>query len=112
MSLILGQVNKPSARTQFKHTISLPQNLCVVLLNATRDDDMSNESPRNIALALGCTFVSISNKTFTVNNKCVDWATRGVTMPIEDEVIAKYTNWLKYNRSEVEIDTEQIGVEI
>lgn len=112
VSLILGQVNKPSARTQFKHTISLPQNLCVVLLNATRDDDMSNESPRNIALALGCTFVSISNKTFTVNNKCVDWATRGVTMPIEDEVIAKYTNWLKYNRSEVEIDTEQIGVEI
>lgn len=97
--LILAQISEPSPRSNFKYTLHIPQDLCKVLLNATRDEDMSNESPRNISLMLGCTF-SVLNTAMTEyrhNKKCVDWVTRGIRVTIEEEAIAKYKRWLAAN---------------
>ncbi len=110
VQFILGQVSEPSPRTNYKYMLHLPQDFCRVLLNATRDEAMLNESPRNIALALGCTFTSLSvpMQKYKKNTKCTDWATRGIRLPIEEGAIAKYKNWLKYNN---EPEKEQNNIE-
>ena len=99
VEMILLQTSEPNNRSNGKYMLHLPQDFCKMLLNATRDEDMLNESPRNIALALGCTFSSIAPQMqgYKENKKCDDWVTRGVRMPIDPEVVAKYQAWLKYN---------------
>lgn len=108
VEIILKQISEPTSKSS-KYMLHLPQDLGTVLLNATRDEDMSNESPRNIALLLGCTFATMTKTMYAYREypQCKGWVTRGIRLPIEEEVIAKYKQWLKYNiiseASDVEI---------
>lgn len=112
VDFILGQVGEPSARSNQKHTVQLPQDFCTMLLNATRDEDILNESPRNISLSLGCTFTSIAVKFqgYRKISKFKTWKTRGVILPIEEDTINKYKSWLKYNTPVVEEIQEKVDV--
>lgn len=109
VEIILMQIADPTPQNKMKYTLHLPQDLCMVLLNATRDEDMSNESPRNIAFALGCTFgtLTLSMLKYKELHKCDEWVTRGVRLPMEEEAVKKYKNWLKYNSKIEEKVTEE-----
>lgn len=108
VEVILMQITEPSPQNKNKHILHLPQDLCILLLNATRDEDMTNESIRNVAFALGCTFTSlaVNKQTYRELPHCEDWATRGVRMPIDEVAVNKYKNYLKYNKK-IEVVAEE-----
>jgi hypothetical protein len=99
VEFVLMQIAEPNPQNKMKHMLHIPQDFCTVLLNSTRDDDMANESIRNVAFALGCTFspITISMQKYRNIDKYSNWATRGLRLPIEENAVNKYKNWLKYN---------------
>ena len=113
IEFMLKLITDPTTRSNHKYTMNLPQDLCKILLNATRDEDMSNESPRNVGFAIGCTFTPLTKgvtDTYRKNKKCADWTTRGVRLPIEEATIAKYSTWLKYNKPQPKEVFETVDV--
>jgi len=109
VELILMQIAEPTPQNKMKYTLHIPQDLCAVLLNSTRDEDMSNESPRNIAFALGCTFSTLAAAMYKYKAlpKCTDWVTRGLRLTIDEQAVFKYRNWLKYNKKVEEVVAEE-----
>lgn len=102
VEFILEQLKPPTSRTQGKWTTLLPQDFFRVLLNATRDEDMTNLSPKNIAFRLGnVVFSSLSKQDYRDKAKYAKWATRGLSIKLSDKVIKSYQDWLKYNKEDI-----------
>jgi hypothetical protein len=112
VEFILNQISEPTSKSNGKSLVYLPQDFFKILLNATRDEDMMNLSPRKISFLLGCTFNSITANMQSYREKYPDWATRGLRLNIEEDTIAKYRNWLKYNKPETKEVKEQSEIDL
>ena len=110
VSFIINQISEPSNRTQNKAVVHIPQDMFKILLNATRDEDMMNLSPRKIAFLVGCTFSSISKVDYRDTKKFKNWTTRGLRLPIEDTTIDKYKMWLKYNGETQTSEIQEVDI--
>lgn len=101
VEFILEQLREPNNRSNSAWTTLLPQDFFRVLLNATRDEDMTNLSPKNIAFRLGnIAFSSISKVDYKNKTKYAAWATRGLVIKLSEQVIEAYREWLTYSNEQ------------
>lgn len=112
IKFILSQTSDINAKSNGMHTFHAPHNFIKLVLNATRDEDVSNESPKKIAFLVGATYVPLNNKyqEYREDKRFSDWATRGLRISLEPSTIKKYEMWLKYNSSDTEIVEQEVDI--